>query len=154
VVLTCTSIGLFLLCRADARLCAIPLEHVVETMRFQPLQPLPDVPAYVRGLSIIRGEATPVVDVARLLGAAGAQPSRLVSIRVDGRGVALAVNSVLGIAEIPEDTLKTLPPLVASANSQSLALLGSLDGELLLVLRSASIVPESVWPALMAREAA
>ena len=44
-------------------LAALPLEHVVETMRPLPVEPLGDAPRFILGLSIVRGEPIPVVDV-------------------------------------------------------------------------------------------
>ena len=56
-----------LLLRVRGRLCALPLEHVVETMRPQPVSAVADAPPSSRASLIIRGAAVPVVDVARLL---------------------------------------------------------------------------------------
>lgn len=56
------------LLRAQERLCAFPLESVIEVMRPLPIEPLPDVPAYVLGASLVRGLPTPIVDLGALLG--------------------------------------------------------------------------------------
>ena len=45
-----------------ARACAIPLDHVAETMRPLPIEPVAGTPGFVRGVSVIRGAPTPVVD--------------------------------------------------------------------------------------------
>src|SRR5437667_12610117 len=84
----------WLLCRAGMCLCALPLEHVVEIMRVLPIETLSGAPRYVRGLCIIRGSPTPVVDAALLLGDVVIRPERLVAIRTGIRMVALAVEAV------------------------------------------------------------
>jgi purine-binding chemotaxis protein CheW len=61
-----------LLCRVRERLCALPLAHVVETMRPLPIEPLGGMPGFVQGIAIIRGAPVPVVDAGALLGSAGA----------------------------------------------------------------------------------
>ena len=58
--------------RAGSMLCALRLADVIETMRPLGTRPLAGTPAFVRGVSIVRGVPTPVVDVARLLGGARA----------------------------------------------------------------------------------
>ena len=57
-----------LLCQVGSLVCALPLEHISETMRPLSLQPFHGMPPFVDGLSIIRGAPVPVVDLARLLG--------------------------------------------------------------------------------------
>lgn len=145
------STGLSLLCRVCTRLCALPLEHVVETMRPLPTEPLAGAPHFVRGLAIIRGVPTPVVDAAQLFSADEAQPLRFVTVRVGGdRRVAVAVDSVLGVRPILAGSLHELPPLLRDARAEVIAAIGALDTELLLVLSSSCLVPENLWTGLEA----
>jgi purine-binding chemotaxis protein CheW len=86
--------GWALLTRVGARLCAVPLAHAVETMRLLQVSPLADAPSFVRGLTIIRGVAVPVVDLGALLGEPATAVTRLVLVRVDERpGPSLATRS-------------------------------------------------------------
>ncbi len=133
-----------LVCQVGSRLCGLPLGDVVETMRALPCEALAESPHFVRGVSVIRGEVVPVVDVASLLGLGKGSPTRFVTITVEGRGVALAVDAVLGVEVIPDAVLHDLPPLVEGASGDVIAAIGALDAELLVVLRSARLVPESV----------
>ncbi len=50
-----------------ARACAFRLHHVAETMRPLPFKPVAGTPGFVRGVSVIRGTPTPVVDLKALL---------------------------------------------------------------------------------------
>ena len=52
---------------AGTRVCAFPLHYVAETMRPLPIQPVAGTPDCVRGVSVIRGTPTPVVDLKALL---------------------------------------------------------------------------------------
>ena len=144
--------GLALFCRVRDRLCALPLAHVVETMRPLAIEPLTAMPAFVRGLARIRGAAVPVVDAGALLGARDeAHFTRFVTVRAGERCVALAVEEVLGVRELAQASLHDLPPLLREAGEAVVAAVGSLDAELLLVLRAARIAPQSLWDALEAR---
>ena len=146
-------LGLSLLCRAQARWCALPLRHVIETMRPLPTSPIPGAPAFVDGLAIIRGAPVPVVDLSRLLGATTTQPTRLVCVRTERGRIALAVEHVHGVRLLASGSLHALPPLLQCADAQVVAAIGMLDAELLVVMQIARLVPEDLWTVLDAREA-
>lgn len=142
-----------LLLRVRGRLCALPLEHVVETMRPLPVRPVADTPPFVTGVSVIRGAAVPVVDVARLLNPS-ADPrdstprgaARFVTVRTADRTVALDVDAVVGVRRLPAGALGELPPLLRDAGSDAVAAIGTLDAELILVLRAARLLPGDAVP--------
>jgi len=147
------SAGLSLFCRIQARLCALPLECVVETMRPLPVETLSGAPTFISGLAVIRSEPVPVVDAARLFGAHDSHPGRWVTLVVGGRWVALAVDAVLGIAAIPAESLEALPPLLREAGADVVEAIGVLDAELLLLLGSTRLLPEELWTRLDAKGA-
>jgi purine-binding chemotaxis protein CheW len=145
---------LALICRVSRRLCALPVAQVVETMRPLPIRSLGGVapgglPSLVLGLSVIRGAPTPVVDAGALLGSSDRlESTRWVLLRSGAHGVALAVESILGLRDLSAAFLHELPPLLREAGAAVIASIGRLDAELLLVLNTARILPESVWSAL------
>lgn len=130
-----------LICRMGTRLCALPLSHVVETLRPLQVKPLTGAPEHVLGVTLIRGVAQPVIDVARLLGENGAEIGRYVTLRVGERRVALAVGQVLGTRELARAEMQDLPPLLREAGQGSVTALSTIDAELLWVLDSARLIP-------------
>jgi purine-binding chemotaxis protein CheW len=137
----------FLVCRMATCLCALPLDHVVETLRPLPIEMLAGAPPFVLGVSVVRGEPLPVVDLAQLLDGVAAPIARLVTLAT-GRGrVALAVGDVLGLRTLGAEQRRELPDLLREGCA-GVAALGALDSELLLVLRGARLVPDSVWSAV------
>lgn len=132
----------WLLCRAGAHRYAIPIGHVIETMRVLPIETIAGAPSYVRGLCVIRGAPVPVVDGGLLLGGQPTQAGRLIAIRAGSRTVALAVEAVEGIRTIGPEAFNQLPPLLRDA--ATIAAVGILDAELLLFLRTARIVPDDL----------
>jgi purine-binding chemotaxis protein CheW len=140
----------WLLCRAGTLLCAIPLEHVIETLRVPPIEAVSGAPRYVRGLSVIRGAAVPVIDAGLLVGDQPTNAERLITIRTGNRTIALAVETVVGISAIAEATVTALPPLLREAASEAIAAIGTLDAELLIFLRATRIVPPDVLDRLIA----
>lgn len=141
--------GRALISRVGARYCAIPIEHIEETLRPLPVEPLPAMPAFVLGVSVIRGRPIPVVHAGRLLGdPATTRPTRFVTLKTGQGNVALAVEAVTGVLDLGARPLHELPPLLREASADLVTAIGTLDSELFLLLRSARLVPESVWAML------
>jgi len=139
-----------------ARACAFPLQHVAETMRPLPTEPIAGTPGFVRGVSVIRGLPTPVVDLKALLESSDNSPSygRFVTLKYDARRVVIGVDSVVGLRNLDSAQLGELPPLLRDVTADLIESFGTLDAQLLLVLRAARIVPDEVWSSLAATELA
>jgi purine-binding chemotaxis protein CheW len=132
-----------LIVRSASQACALPLACVGETMRPLPVESLPGTPGGVKGVSVIRGAPTPVVDLRALLGGDTERPpARFVTLRVDDRSVALAVDAVEGIRALDRDELRKLPPLLQNADTRCVESVGVLDAQFLMVLSGAWSVPD------------
>ncbi len=145
----------YLLVRCRSWLCAVPLSDVVETLRALPLQPVAGAPTFVRGLSQIRGELLPVVELAALLGSGCDTPApRLVVVRADNHHLALAVDEVLRVvkSELPQGT--GVAPLLTQALPEQVAALATLDGAALLILQSTHLLSPEAWSTILRAAAA
>jgi purine-binding chemotaxis protein CheW len=141
-------VGAALIARVGALACAIPIEHVVETMRPLPVDPIGAMPAYVLGVSIIRGAPTLAIDLAALLGVAGDRATRFVVVRSgESRRVALAVDAVVEVRELAHQ-LGELPPLLHADAIRSIA---AADRGLVVVLEATRAIAPEVWSAMEAR---
>jgi purine-binding chemotaxis protein CheW len=134
-----------LLFRAGTVLCAFPAECVIETMRPPPLKVLSGTPHFVTGMAIVRGAPLPVIAVTRLFGHEEKRPARLVIARVATRRVGFAVDQVVGIRALAAEMLERLPPLLRDASHDAIADIGTLDGELMVVLQAARVVPAEIF---------
>lgn len=144
-----------LMVTAGARACAIPLCHVAETMRPLAIETVAGTPSFVRGVAVIRGEPTPVIDLNALLGdgESGTRYGRFVTIKVGARRVAIGVDGVAGVRDLDSSRLGELPPMLRDAAAGLVEAIGTRDAQLLVVLRTARMVPDDVWTALAATEA-
>jgi purine-binding chemotaxis protein CheW len=129
----------WLLCCVGSHRFALPLPSVIETMRMLPIEAVAGAPALVRGLCIIRGAPTPVVDAAQLFDGEARACERLVTARTGRRIVAFAIDSVLGIQDFPADRKQQLPPLLRDVDS--ITSIAALDDELVFFLQLARILP-------------
>lgn len=144
-----------LLVRVPSAVCALSLSDVIETMRPLSISPLSEVPGFVCGVALIRGVPTPVIDLGALFHADRRLPAaRFVTMRNGGRIIALAVQSVMGVAELDRSNTTTLPPLLKNARTDAIEAIGRLDAELLVMLQTTALVPESVWKSIGVRGAA
>jgi purine-binding chemotaxis protein CheW len=139
-----------LLCRVGNLLCALPLESVEEAMRPMAVDAIAGVPAFVRGLAVIRGVPIPVIDAGTLLTGVASHPTRFVTLKTGSRRIALAVDSVVGVVDIPPGSLEALPLLFQDASLDVISAIGTLDTDLLLVLQGTRLIPEELWSVLEA----
>ena len=125
-------------------------------MRPLPIEPIAGTPGFVRGVSVIRGLPTPVVDLKALLESSDNSPSygRFVTLKYDARRVVIGVDSVVGLRNLDSAQLGELPPLLRDVTADLIESFGTLDAQLLLVLHAARIVPDEVWATLAAAELA
>ncbi|HEX7478651.1 MAG TPA: chemotaxis protein CheW [Polyangiales bacterium] len=144
-----------LIVTVGARACAIPLHHVAETMRPLPIEPVAEMPDFVRGVSVIRGAPTPVIDLNALLGNGenSATYGRFVTMKLGERRVALGVDGVVGLRNLDSAQLGELPPILRDVAADLIEAIGTRDAQLLVVLRAARIVPDEVWTTLAAAQA-
>ncbi|HEV7964121.1 MAG TPA: chemotaxis protein CheW [Actinoplanes sp.] len=136
--------------RAGSLLCALRLDEVIETMRPLATHPLAGTPAFVLGISILRGVPTPVVDVARLLGGKRAEVARFVAVRTERGPVAFATGEVLGIRSTVADVGAQQAALLGATPGGLVAGIGRIGAEPLLLLQSMRVVPDDVWVAAAA----
>lgn len=127
-------IGTYLAFQASGARYAIPLDSVREAARLRRLTPLPGAPERYAGVTMVRGEAVGVLDVARAVTAGAPAGSGEFLIVLDRRPCALRVDRVDGPEEIDDaDVVPADPPrppvagTVAGERSTSI-----LDLELLL----------------------
>ena len=136
--------------RAGPLLCALALDEVIETLRPLELRPLAGTPPFVRGISVLRGVPTPVIDVARLLGNEAIEPQRFVAVRTERGAVALATGPILGIRDVDASPTGGHPALLGGRSSRLVAGVGTIGAEPLMLLQSMRAVPDEVWEAAAA----
>ena len=136
-----------LIARAGGHTCAIPLATEMELMRPLGVEPLPGVPPFVSGMTVVRGGPAPVIDLGRLLEDAprDAVPRRWVFSKIEGQPLVLAVESVDGVAELDRTRLEAAPTFGSRTDGGIVSAIALHDRRLLWVLQSTRLVPPEVW---------
>jgi chemotaxis signal transduction protein len=110
------------------------------------------MPGFVQGMALIRGLAVPVIDMATVMGIAGAsEATRFIVLRAADRNVAAAVEAVRGFIHLPGTLLGKVPPLLENASSAFVEAVSSLDQTLLFVLNAARLMPPELLEELLER---
>jgi purine-binding chemotaxis protein CheW len=127
---------------AGDRAVAIPVAAAIETMRPLPVEPLAGLPPWVEGVALIRGQPTPVVNVAALLGEAGA-PSigAFVTVRAERSTLALAVRRVTGVGSLEPGEWQAMPSIAAGV-TEAVEAVGVLGTRLTTVLSAGRLIPD------------
>ena len=112
---------------------ALPVNEVLEVCELGEVTPVPGAPTAVMGLSNLRGNVMAVLDLATILRLPGQpDPDRIVVAAHGGRRAALAVDSIVGVEELPEST--------APADSLHLSGAALMDGSLVGVIDVGSVL--------------
>lgn len=137
---------MILLARFEKLLFCLPICDVAEVLRPLPIEPLSELPIFIKGISIIREVPVPVIDMGLLFGISSTQsPSRLIVLNLPERRVALTADEVIGIKEIEPTFLQDALPILGKVRSEIVSAIGVMDSRLLVTLKGGHIVSEEVW---------
>jgi len=98
----------------------IEIYHVTEIIGIQKITDVPDMPDYIKGVINLRGKVIPVMDVRRrfhLEDRASDDRTCIVVVNINETAVGLVVDTVRGVADIPEKNIAP-PPSISEGNRQ------------------------------------
>lgn len=118
---------------------AVPMENVLELQRLPRITSLPSVPAWLRGVTNLRGEVLSVVDLRSLLGLPTAEThvsQRLVVVRSMLEEIATGwiVDQVVGMRRLATEDMQPSTTLATGAATRFVSGLVDYDGQLIAVL--------------------
>ncbi len=103
----------------------IEIQRVVEIIKPLKLNKIPELPDFVSGVISVRGEIIPVIDMRIRFGITEkADKQRIVLIRLEEDKVALLVDNVTDIVEIPEEKITSPPKLFKGFRAEFIKGLG------------------------------
>ena len=102
----------YILFQINGATYAVPAEQVQQVEMAERITRVPNAPDFMQGIASIRGQVAPVISVRRrfhLPDLPATLRSRLVVIRLDGRLVALLVDSAREFARLDSSAVQPLP---------------------------------------------
>jgi purine-binding chemotaxis protein CheW len=111
---------------------------VVESIiKMQEITQLPQTPAYIKGVTNLRGTVLPVIDL-RIRFGLGTQKdtkqTRVIIVTMGAVKVGLMVDGVSEVLRISDESIEPLPPMVNSVNSDFLKGIVRLEDRLIILL--------------------
>lgn len=120
----------------DRRL-GIDVMAIREIRAWSPATPLPNTPAYVRGVVNLRGAVLPVLDLSQRLGWGATEPSGrhvIIVVRVAEQLQGIIVDAVSDIVMLNQTDIQPVPDVGQSAAAAFLEGIATIDGKLIMIL--------------------
>lgn len=131
----------------------VEIGRIQEIIRMQPITTVPNGPAFIVGLTNLRGRVIPVMDLRQRFGLAAPEPnrrSRIVVAELGAHTVGLIVDGVSEVLRVAGEQIEPPSALVTTADSAFLRGVARLDERLILLLDLAHILTGSEQDALAA----
>jgi len=98
----------------------VDIAAVEGIIKLQAITAVPHAPAFVEGVTNLRGQVLPVIDLRRRFGLASAeatQDSRIVTVDVTGQKLGMVVDGVSEVIRVSDEAIDPPSPLVATVDS-------------------------------------
>ena len=131
----------------------VEIGRIQEIIRMQPITTVPNGPAFIEGLTNLRGRVIPVMDLRQRFGLAAPETdrrSRIVVAELGVHTVGLIVDGVSEVLRVAGQQIEPPSTLVTTADSTFLRGVARLDERLILLLDLTHILSDSEQDALAA----
>lgn len=157
MVLTAAGAESYVLCELAGTTYALRSDDIEQLEMIGQLTPVPNAPAFVEGVTSVRGRVIPAISLRARFGFDRTEPTlrtRMVVVRSEGRVVGLIVDSAREFATITSDAIHPLPEGMADLSSRYLRGTAHLGERLVFVLDVVELlrvtdVPVQQFPPLL-----
>jgi len=115
----------------------IPVEVVGEVIHMQPVADVPGVPPFIEGITNLRGNVVPVVNVRMRLGLPQAPENgdeRIMVVEHNGESIGFLVDDVQEVVEVAVSDIEPPSPVVCSADTDFILGIAKTDAGFVIVL--------------------
>ncbi len=115
----------------------VGISSIAEIIMLQPVTYVPRAPAFVEGVTNLRGKVLPVIDLRKRFGLAVAPVSkdtRIVVAEMGGAQVGMIVDAVSEVLKVPEAAIEPPSPLVTTIDSAFLSGIAKVGSRLIILL--------------------
>ena len=124
----------------------VDIRTVREIRGWSPATPLPQAPAYVKGVINLRGTVLPIVDLGARLGLGSTVPTArhvIIVARVGMKTVGLMVEAVSDILTVGEADIQPTPDVSCDTVRMFVRGLIAIEGEMISMLALDSLLPDA-----------
>lgn len=122
----------------------VDIMAVREIRGWTPATPLPQTPAFVRGVINLRGAVLPIVDLAARLGLGIAEPTArhvIIVVRIGEQMVGLLVDAVCDILTVTEDMLQATPDVACEQVKTFVKGIMAIEGRMISLISLDRVLP-------------
>lgn len=106
-------------------------------IKMQAITRLPHAPAFVEGVTNLRGAVVPVIDLRRRFGLAAeaaTKNTRIVVVYMDQTKIGMIVDGVSEVLRVSDESIEPPPPMVTTVDSAFIKGIAKLEDRLVIVL--------------------
>ncbi len=132
----------------------IDIAVVESIIKMQEITQLPRTPAYLKGVTNLRGTVLPVIDLRNRFGMEtqnDTKQTRVIIVTMGEVKVGLMVDGVSEVLRISDESIEPLPPMVNSVNSDFLKGIVRLEDRLIILLEVEKVLRVEEQNSLAAR---
>jgi purine-binding chemotaxis protein CheW len=111
---------------------------VVESIiKLQPITAVPCSPAFVEGVTNLRGRVLPVIDLRKRFGLPADEPTkdtRIVVVEMSGTLVGMIVDAVSEVLRVPAESIESPSPIVTTVDSAFITGIAKVGERLIILL--------------------
>jgi len=115
----------------------VDISTVEAIIKMQPITAVPHAPAFVEGVTNLRGAVLPVMDLRKRFGLspqAETKDSRIVVVVMGGLKVGIVVDGVSEVLRVGEDSIEPPSPLVSTVDSEFITGIAKVAERLIILL--------------------
>jgi len=115
----------------------VGISVISEIIKLQPITYVPRAPAFVEGVTNLRGKVLPVLDLRKRFGltvAAASRESRIVVAEVNNILVGMVVDAVNEVLRVPQEAVEPPSPVVTTVDSAFISGIAKVGNRLIILL--------------------
>lgn len=126
----------------------VDIAAVESIIKMQPITAVPQAPAFVEGITNLRGSVLPVMDLRKRFGLTlrdqstetGRDEKRIVVVSMDGMKIGMIVDAVSEVLRVQEEVIEPPPPMVTTINSAFITGIAKVGERLIILLDLAKVL--------------
>mgnify|MGYP001015520317 CR=1 FL=1 len=121
----------------DGEHYGLDISTVEGIIKMQAITHMPKAPAFIEGVTNLRGMVVPVIDLRKRFGlgqAEATRDTRIVVVFLGGIKVGMVVDAVSEVLRVPDEAIDPTPPMIASVETAFIRGIAKLEHQLVTLL--------------------